>query len=76
MSNDQDNDDASAVDDDIPTFAEAVKQRKDHIAWLKKQGDRERADRIAQCSKGNRCNLDDPSASDAKRSRKARSRNR
>jgi phage gp16-like protein len=45
--------------DAIPTFEEAVKRREKHIAKLKKQGDHDRAARIAECRKGNRCYLDD-----------------
>jgi molybdopterin converting factor small subunit len=44
---------------DIPTFEKAVKRREKHIAKLKKQGDHDRAERIANCRKGNRCYLND-----------------
>src|SRR2546430_10397721 len=44
---------------DIPTFEKAVKRREKHIAKLKKQGDHDRAARIAECRKGNRCYLND-----------------
>jgi hypothetical protein len=55
MSEDQDDDEASSAEDEIPSFEEARKERKEYIASLRKEGDREQADRIAQCTKGNRC---------------------
>ncbi len=45
--------------DAITTFEKAVKRREKHIAKLKKEGDHDRAARIAKCRKGNRCYLDD-----------------
>jgi hypothetical protein len=58
MNKDQDDDEAS-TDAGIPTFEEAVTERKEHIAWLREGGDRDRADLLAKCRKGNRCHLDD-----------------
>ena len=43
----------------IPTFEKATKRREKHVAKLKKQGDHDRAARIAECRKGNRCYLND-----------------
>ncbi len=54
MSQDNEDDEAS-TDAGIPSFAEAVQERKKHIAWLRKEGDHERADLIAKCRKHNRC---------------------
>ena len=40
MNKDQDDDEAS-TDAGVPTFEEAVEERKKHIAWLRKKGDHE-----------------------------------
>jgi hypothetical protein len=58
MTEDHQDDDAFSADD-IPTFKEAVKERKKQIAKLKKEEDHDRAGRIASCRKGNRCYLND-----------------
>jgi ParB/RepB/Spo0J family partition protein len=58
MSQDDD-DDSEYSADDLPSFEDAVKQRKEHIAWLRKNGEEERANLLAQCRKHNRCYLDD-----------------
>ena len=51
--------DGDEVDLDIPTAAEVKHQWKEHIDWLRKgdKSDRRLADLLAQCRKGNRCNL-------------------
>jgi ParB family chromosome partitioning protein len=41
--------------DVMPSFAEAVKERKKYIAELRKAGGHETADALAKCRKGNRC---------------------
>ena len=58
MQQDQDDDEGS-IFDDITSFKEAVKERKEHIAELRKEGNSERADLLAKCRKGNRCYLND-----------------
>jgi hypothetical protein len=55
----KEDDEPSTADDNIASFEQAVKERKRHIAELKKKGDHDRAGRIANCRKGNRCYLDD-----------------
>jgi ParB-like nuclease domain len=67
MNKDQEDDEASSAADDIPTFKEAVQERKKHIAWLRKKGDHERADLIAKCRKHNRCLLGDCPVCDRRR---------
>jgi len=49
MNKDQEDDEPFMADANIPTFAEAVQERDEQIAELKKRGDRDRADRLAQC---------------------------
>src|ERR1700730_4757752 len=64
----QDNeDDEASTDAGIPSFAEAVQERKKHIAWLRKKGDHERADLIAKCRKDSRCLLGDCPVCDRRR---------
>lgn len=58
MSLDDDDEPAYCLDN-LPSFEDVVKQRKEHIAWLRENGEKERASRLAQCKKGNRCYLDD-----------------
>jgi ParB-like chromosome segregation protein Spo0J len=58
MTQDQEDDEASR-DGGIPSFEEAVQERKERIAGLKKRGDGDRANLLAHCRKGNRCHLDD-----------------
>jgi hypothetical protein len=67
MNKDQEDDEASSAADDIPTFKEAVQERKKHIAWLRKKGDHERADLIAKCRKDSRCLLGDCPVCDRRR---------
>jgi ParB-like nuclease domain len=45
----------SADDDEIPSFAEALEERKKDIAQYRKDGDHKSADELAKCRKGNRC---------------------
>jgi hypothetical protein len=60
-------DDEASTDAGIPSFAEAVQERKKHIAWLRKKGDHERADLIAKCRKDIRCLLGDCPVCDRRR---------
>jgi ParB/RepB/Spo0J family partition protein len=55
MTEDQNQIETSSDEDEIPTFAEAVKERKKDIASLRKEGQHETADTLAKCRKGNRC---------------------
>ena len=57
----------SAADDDIPTFKEAVKERKKYIAELRKDGEHKHADRLAKCRKGNLCLSEDCSVCSRRR---------
>jgi ParB-like chromosome segregation protein Spo0J len=59
MNKDNEDDEPFMADANIPTFAEAVRERDERIAELKKEGDRDLADRLAQCHKGKRCNEED-----------------
>jgi hypothetical protein len=61
-------------DSKIPTFAVAKKQRKELIAQLREgdAGDRRSASLIAQCGKGNRCNLIDCPVCELRRERAGR----
>jgi hypothetical protein len=45
----------ASVDDEIPSFEEALKEWKKKIAQCRKEGDHESADALAKCCKGNRC---------------------
>ena len=55
MTEDQNQIETSSDEDEIPTFAEVVKERKKDIASLRKEGQHETADTFAKCRKGNRC---------------------
>jgi hypothetical protein len=57
MTQDNEDDETSSADDDIPTFKEAVEERKKYIASLRKEGDHDRANLIAKCRKHSRCLL-------------------
>jgi hypothetical protein len=46
-------------DQEVPSLADAKKERVDLIAKLRQDGKRRRADRLAQCRKGSRCNLEE-----------------
>jgi ParB family chromosome partitioning protein len=46
-------------DQEVPSLADAKKERVDLIAKLRQEGKRRRADRLAQCRKGSRCNLEE-----------------
>ena len=64
-------------DDEIPTYAEAKRRLKEHIALMREgdRGERRLAEVLAQCRKGNRCNLlDCPVWTDAKIFRNGRPR--
>ena len=56
MTKQQDDDEP---DLDVPTAADAERQWKEHIAWLREgdKSDRRLADVLATCRKGARCNL-------------------
>src|ERR1700732_5404967 len=55
MNKDQNHSHTSVVDDKIPSFAEALEERKKDIAQYRKDGKHNSADEMAKCRRGNRC---------------------